>query len=180
MSNRLNSQWVLSINVVMTIVIAVLPGCDFFSGPGPVKASSGVEHPPIVIVDKDIGKSLIMFDVQFENEKLTELETTLREVYLAKRAFAMLDHKKMANPQHKSMERCVIKIVMLTSVDQYQKPIWGSALKIADLEIDLGKFRKSGKMAADFQDSEIGEFFVSKQFYHENVKCQPMTLVTIK
>jgi hypothetical protein len=178
MSYRLKSRRALSFNVALGMLFLAMTGCDFLSGPAPVKVPAGVQYEPIVTIDA--GKSLIMYDAQFENEKLTGMESASREAYLAKRAFAKLDHKKLADAKHKNMERCVVRIVMLTSIDQYQKPVWGSALKIAELEIDLGKFRKNAKMAADYQDSEIGEFFVSKQYYHENVKSQPLTLVTIK
>jgi hypothetical protein len=126
------------------------------------------------------GKTMVLRDLQPEAATLVKLDPAKRDEYLMKRAFASLDHKTMAKSPYKDNDRCVVRFVLLTSIDQYNRPVWGSAVEIAKFEIDLSKVRQSGKTVTALKEEDVTGFFVAKIVYRENIKEQPISRINIQ
>ena len=130
----------------------------------------------VVFAIKD-GKAMVLLDLQPEAGSLVKLAPAERDIHLRKRAFANLEHKIMAKTPYKDKDRCVVRMVMLTSIDQYNRPEWGSAVEIANFEIDLAKVRQTGKSASVLKLENVAEFFVSQTVNQENIKEYPVARI---
>ena len=143
------------------------------------KAIGAKETGDVVFAIKD-GKAMVLLDLQLEAESLVRLPPAEREIHLLKRAFVNLEHKTMARSPFKDKDRCVVRMVMLTAIDQYNRPVWGSAVEIANFEIDLAKVRQTGKSVTVLKQESVAEFFVSHTVIQDNIKEYQVGRIKIK
>jgi hypothetical protein len=178
--------WIVSGSLVVVVLLFAVGGCNDAASdsdhsgndqgkkgnsvnPVNPKTAAATGTGDVVFAIKD-GKAMVLLDLQPEAGSLVKLAPAEREIHLLKRAFANLEHKTMAKSPYKDKDRCVVRMVMLTAIDQYNRPVWGSAVEIANFEIDLAKVRQTGKPASVLKQENVAEFFVSQTVNQANIK----------
>jgi len=125
-------------------MLAAIVGIACFSGVGGCRADrggsdrvdilSGPHSTGIVMTVKD-GMPFVLFDVFPEQSAMAALSEEGKQEYLLKRVLVVLAEKGLSEPQFEGRREFRVRIVSVSSRDEYGRPHWAAASEIAQLEV---------------------------------------------
>jgi hypothetical protein len=148
----------------LMLLALALPAC-FDSADNP----DGDDKKGQVIYAFKNNKPFIVMDMFPELNRFKKLAPAAQEVFLMRRALATLHSDSMQKEQYKGSKQCVVRMLLVKSMNGYNQAEWGQAEEIALMEINRDKASSHLESTENLPENVLRACFASVKVHRDKI-----------